>query len=109
MTTASPAAAKMAAFAARTRSRPLPEPDELPLPPAPPAAPAPAPRPTPAPSPDPVAAVVRAFVAGPDPTKTVSEIIAATGMRRGDIVSIIAGLAAEERLVRHIRSTKTAR
>ena len=106
LTTASTAAAKMAAFAAHTRSRPLPEPDELPLPPTPPPAPAPAPRPTPAPRPapsaDPSAAVVKAFRDGPDPQKTITELVELTGLRRGEVLSTVAALANAGRAMREI-------
>ena len=55
----------------------------------------------PAPS-DPTAAVVRAFITGPDPNKTTSEIVEMTGLSRGTVCSTIAALAAAERVTRQM-------
>ena len=47
---------------------------------------------------DPTAAVVAALVDGPDPQKTVSELVETTSLCRGDVASALASLAAAERV-----------
>ena len=51
---------------------------------------------------DPTAAVVKAFITGPDPQKTVSELIELTRLPRGTVVSTIAALAAAGRAIREV-------
>ena len=51
---------------------------------------------------DPVAAVTRALVDGPDPQKTITELVELTSLRRGDVVSAIASLAGAGRAIRDV-------
>jgi hypothetical protein len=109
LSTTTSAARQMAAFV--TRSRPPAADLSLASVDAKVPAPAPTPRttnhaPRPATNPananDPSAAIVAAFIAGPDAQKTVSELIAATRLPRGTVCSTIAALADAERVTRQL-------
>ena len=51
---------------------------------------------------DPVAAVTAALVQGPDPQKTVSELIELTHLPRGTVISTVAALASAGRAIREV-------
>lgn len=57
---------------------------------------------------DTTATVIAAWVRGPDPARTISELVAATRLPRRAVEAVVADLASQERLARSIVQTKSA-
>ena len=57
---------------------------------------------------DTTATVIAAWVRGPDPARTISELVAVTRFPRRTVEFVVADLAGQERVTRQLVQTKSA-